>query len=445
MLIKLIWGTMAFLFLTGGCSHKDSYFGVENRAIIVPKEFDLTEAAIEKAEKSPGAKYWPEKIAQAKELARRGVELYWEEHCLGCRDQQSMVDLAAARKLAHEVESCLTLAPPPEAPAIVRRPVTPPPPEAPAIVQVPVPAPPPEAPAIVQVPVTPPPPEAPAIVQVPVPAPPPEAAVMVQVPVTPPPPEAPAIVQVPVTPPPPEAAVMVQMPITERPKFVPIVQQTTSEPRVIVAGKINFAFDSFGLTLKAQAVLDKQVAILKKHPKITVEVGGHTDRIGTRSYNQALSERRAKSVKICMVSKGGSPDQLKTVGYGETRPIAPNDTRKGRAKNRRVELKVIETSSSSESNYLVEDMQKIKIKVLSGDGNLGSAKEMAKKLRNMGYKIEFIDHAPRSSFRQNTVFFTPKFQCEATRLVSSLGSNTIVTPLSWYSVFDLIIVTGKNS
>ena len=103
-----------------------------------------------------------------------------------------------------------------------------------------------------------------------------------------------------------------------------------------------------------------------------------------------------------------------------------------------------EMPSSSEAYNLVRDMRKIKIKVLSGNGNLDSAKEMAKKLGHMGYKTEFIDHAPTSKFRRNTVFFAPKFQYEAKRLVSSLGGNSIVKPLSWYSIFDLIIVTGKN-
>ena len=389
MLMKLISGAMILLFLTGGCSYKDSYFGVKNQAIIVPREFDQTEAAIEKAEMSPGAKYCPEKIARAKKLARRGVELYWDERCLGSSDTESMFNLAEARKLAHEVETFLPPPPPPEAIGMVPRPIPVPPPEPTAMVRKPIPAPPP--------------------------------------------------------PPPPEATAMVRKPIPARAKPILLAQKTTSEPKVIMLGGINFRFDSFSLTLKTRAILDKQVAIMKKHPKIKVEVAGHTDSIGTISYNQALSERRAKAAKMCLVSRGSPPDRLKAVGYGESCPIAPNDTKEGRAKNRRVELKVIETSSLSESYDLVEDMRKTKIKVLSGDGNLDSAKEMAKKLRNMGYKIEFIDHAPRSSFRRNTVFFAPEFQYEAKRLVSSLGGNTIVNPLSWYSVFDLIIVTGKNS
>ena len=101
-------------------------------------------------------------------------------------------------------------------------------------------------------------------------------------------------------------------------------------------------------------------------------------------------------------------------------------------------------TSSSESYPPEEDIREIRIKVLTGDGNLDSAKEMAKKLRQMGYEIESIDRAPQSDFLQNTVFFAPEFQYKAKRLVSRLGGNTIVKPLSWYSIFDIIIVTGKN-
>ena len=414
--MKLIWGTVAFLFLAGGCSYKDSYFGVKNRAIIVPKEFGETEAAIEKAEKSARAKSCPEKIARAKKMARRGVEIYWEELCLGCRDQKSMAFLAMARKLAHEVESSLPLP-------------TPPRPEPTPTIRMAIPSAPP-APA--------------PIVRRPIPTAPPEPTPIVRMPIPTALPEPTPIILEPIATPPPAPAPIIQIPIPTRLKPTPLVQETTWEPKVIILDGVNFAFDSFNLTLKARAILDEQVAILKERSEIKVEVGGHTDSIGTISYNQALSERRAKAVKMCLISKGSSRDQLKAVGYGESCPIAPNDTKEGRAKNRRVELKVIETSSSSESYDLVEDMRKTKIKVLSGDGNLDSAKEMANMLRNMGYKTEFIDHASSSSFRRNTVFFAPKFQYEAKRLVSSLGGNTIVRPLSWYSIFDLIIVTGKN-
>ncbi len=107
-------------------------------------------------------------------------------------------------------------------------------------------------------------------------------------------------------------------------------------------------------------------------------------------------------------------------------------------------LQLKHKTPSSESYPLEEDIRKIKIKVLTGDGNLDSAKKMAKKLRNMGYKIKSVDRAPHSSFLQNTVFFAPEFQYEAKRLVDRLGGSTIDKPLHWYSIFNLIIVTGKN-
>jgi Lhr-like helicase len=99
---------------------------------------------------------------------------------------------------------------------------------------------------------------------------------------------------------------------------------------------------------------------------------------------------------------------------------------------------------SSKSYDMGTDIRRTKIKVLSGDGNLNSAKYMAKRLKNMGYKIRLIDRASKPSFLRNTVFFAPEFQHEAKRLVSRLGGNTIAKPLNWYSIFDLIVVTGKN-
>jgi phage host-nuclease inhibitor protein Gam len=93
---------------------------------------------------------------------------------------------------------------------------------------------------------------------------------------------------------------------------------------------------------------------------------------------------------------------------------------------------------------LEKDIGKLRVKVLSGDGDLSSAKEMAKKLKNMGYQIKLFGYAPRSNFFRNTVFFAPKFQKKGKHLAFSLGGNTISKPLSWSSIFDLIVVTGKS-
>ena len=72
---------------------------------------------------------------------------------------------------------------------------------------------------------------------------------------------------------------------------------------------------------------------------MAVRVEGNTDSIGTDAYNQGLSERRAESVRSHLIGRGVSASRLTAVGYGESQPIASNDTAEGRALNRRVELK----------------------------------------------------------------------------------------------------------
>jgi len=91
------------------------------------------------------------------------------------------------------------------------------------------------------------------------------------------------------------------------------------------------------------------------------------------------------------------------------------------------------------------EKKKLMIKVLSGDGDLNYAKEVAKKLQEMGYTIKSVDYAPQSKFSRNTIYFAPKFKSEANRLILSLGDSTISKPLCWYSVFDLIVVSSKKS
>jgi outer membrane protein OmpA-like peptidoglycan-associated protein len=92
---------IAFCLTPMASNAKSSYFGVPNQALAYPNEFDQTEAAIAKAEQSPGAKFCPEKIVQARELAKKGVETYW-----ACRTAEGLALLAQARKLAEEAESC---------------------------------------------------------------------------------------------------------------------------------------------------------------------------------------------------------------------------------------------------------------------------------------------------------------------------------------------------
>ncbi len=77
---------------------------------------------------------------------------------------------------------------------------------------------------------------------------------------------------------------------------------------------------------------------MKKNPDLRVEIDGHTDSTGTAAYNMALSEKRAEAIKDHLVTRGINPERLTTKGFGFTKPAASNDTKEGRAQNRRVEF-----------------------------------------------------------------------------------------------------------
>jgi len=109
-------------------------------------------------------------------------------------------------------------------------------------------------------------------------------------------------------------------------------------PSFVIEG-VNFAFDSAELRPSAQATLDQAASALRNQPGVPYVVNGYTDSIGSASYNQDLSERRANSVARELVRNGVSPDQLSVAGFGETNPIATNETAAGRAQNRRVEIR----------------------------------------------------------------------------------------------------------
>jgi outer membrane protein OmpA-like peptidoglycan-associated protein len=233
---KVLLFLVVLVFVLGGAmgsatGYQPSYFGVQNRAFVVPPEFEMTKQAIARAEKSAGVQYCPEKLEQAKATAKEGAEIYWS-----CRSKEGLAKLAEARRLAQEAEQC---SPPPKP---VAKPTPPPPPP----------------------------------------------------------------------------------------------------PKMIKLEGVHFAFDSAQLTPEGRMILDEQTETLMDNPGLQVEIAGHTDAVGTDEYNQDLSERRAQSVKEYLVSKGVGAGRLKTVGYGESRPIASNITEEGRAENRRVELKIIE-------------------------------------------------------------------------------------------------------
>jgi len=218
--VTMVGVAVIALCLTPVASHaKGSYFGVPNEALGYPQEFDTTEAAIAKAEQSPGAKSCPDKIAQAKALAKKGVETYW-----ACRTAEGLALLAQARKLAGEAERCSG-------------------------------------------------------------------------------------------------------------------KPGKPKQEIILRG-VTFGLNSAELAPQSKKTLDQEVAKLKADPNMKVVIQGHTCSLGSASYNQQLSESRAKAVMDYFIAQGIDPDRLEAEGRGEADPIASNATEAGRAQNRRVELDI---------------------------------------------------------------------------------------------------------
>jgi OOP family OmpA-OmpF porin len=97
-------------------------------------------------------------------------------------------------------------------------------------------------------------------------------------------------------------------------------------------------FDSGQAVIQNPRAMDEALAILKANPMLTAEVQGHTDSTASAKYNQDLSEARARAVRDYFIKQGIAPGRIRAIGFGETRPVASNDSPEGRALNRRVEL-----------------------------------------------------------------------------------------------------------
>ena len=101
---------------------------------------------------------------------------------------------------------------------------------------------------------------------------------------------------------------------------------------------VQFEFDRYEVRPAYFADIRRVADFLAEHPDTVAELGGHTCNIGTEEYNQGLSERRANAVRQVLIDEFGvSPSRVTARGYGESQPIASNNTQEGRERNRRVE------------------------------------------------------------------------------------------------------------
>jgi len=110
--------------------------------------------------------------------------------------------------------------------------------------------------------------------------------------------------------------------------------------QVVVLPNIEFAYDRAELTADGKQTVEAVVRFMNDQPEIELEVWGHTDAKGTEIYNLRLSQKRAAAVVEYLTAKGIAAARLKSAGFGETRPLADNETEEGRERNRRVELNI---------------------------------------------------------------------------------------------------------
>ena len=101
---------------------------------------------------------------------------------------------------------------------------------------------------------------------------------------------------------------------------------------------VKFDFDKYDIKYEYKGKISEAVMFLKKHKTLTATIEGHTDSKGTNEYNYNLSQLRAKKVALALGSMGIDKDRMMTKGFGETVPVASNESEEGRAQNRRVDI-----------------------------------------------------------------------------------------------------------
>ena len=124
----------------------------------------------------------------------------------------------------------------------------------------------------------------------------------------------------------------------QQPVPAPIPVAAAMPRKITLSGDANFDFDAATLTPMARGKLDQLIADAHGMSFRTLKVDGYTDGVGTDSYNQGLSERRAQAVALYLRDHGLKAEQFVAHGYGKANPVASNETAAGRAENRRVEI-----------------------------------------------------------------------------------------------------------
>jgi OOP family OmpA-OmpF porin len=113
-----------------------------------------------------------------------------------------------------------------------------------------------------------------------------------------------------------------------------------SKGKKIVLRGVTFETNKSQIKPESKVILEKVRESMAANPEVTVIITGHTDNVGSDEYNRGLSQERAQAVKDWLVKNNISASRMKVIGKGETQPAATNDTKEGRAENRRIEFLV---------------------------------------------------------------------------------------------------------
>lgn len=114
---------------------------------------------------------------------------------------------------------------------------------------------------------------------------------------------------------------------------------------ITLKGDVSFDTNSATVRQGLYSEIDRITSVLTQYPQTVIRVEGHTDSVGSEAYNLDLSNKRAMAVKNLLAQRGIADARIEAVGYGETMPVATNETEAGRQKNRRVEIKVAPSQS----------------------------------------------------------------------------------------------------
>ncbi len=228
--------------------------------------------------------------------------------------------------------------------------------------------------------------------------------------------------------------------------FTPLkIKESDCEINLRIGDKILFDFNKYNLKKEARELLDALYLELSsmKFTKIIIE--GYTDSIGTEEYNLKLSRKRADAVANYLIKKGIKKEKIKTIGYGESKPLFSNKTEEGRAKNRRVEIKIIKECETGEkvSNNNSLSLLKIgenplkfkdKIVELSGYAKGWAVNNIPEDIRKLFLKLPFAKN--NTGLSRNWGSFTD-------------GTAVILFPISpvsfgKYKIKAKIIITQNN-